>query len=803
MALKDRKKSLTLLYLLTLVLVVGTSVVSAKDTVIRAKTIYTVTKGILEDGEILIRDGKIQAIGKAVDAPTDAEVFDAVAVMPGLIDSHTHLALDRSGRASGPITAEWKAVEHVNLDDPMLQVALSGGVTSIVTRPGSGIICSGQSVALKLKRNPEVLKPYVDLKFAVRPLVKLRPGETPATVMGWYATASEMFRRAREYMAAKETGDERLEAFAAALRGNVMVHVHANYPSEIMMVLNLAREYGFLDRLALAHAGEAHAIADVLAETPVILVIGPAMIVRFYGDDRSHNVVKELMEAGVTTSLQTDKGREHERDFREYGAFLVRHGLSEEHALQALTINGAKAMMLSDRMGSIEVGKDADLVLLDGHPFDLAADRVVKVFVDGILEYERERPLQTATPTAVGPFRPMRGRLADDDTTFAIVNAHIFTVSGENIRNGSIVVESGKLTRVQEGRDVPRSVPVLDAGGRVLLPGWVTARAYPNDWIGDIKWQVQNDEVVEPVTPEMNAHFAIDPWFSSFPVIRGIGITAQNITPGHTNLIGGSGVVIKTAGMDQDKMIRKEPSSMVFSLAGSTIRYWGRGSKIPITLESASRMIRDVLDEAKAYLEAGSGRAYNQRYEALLPSLRREVPVIIHAQTEEEIREAMRIAADYKLRLVVSGAVQAYRLADDLAEAGVGVILGDTASSLEDIRGGGDGYNFQSPALLSQKGVKVSFFGPSASRRGMPTGRLGGEPALNAAWVFRNGVPEQEALKMFTLNAAEMIGMEDRIGSIDAGKDADFMILEGHPFDYRARPKMVFIDGKLVHQGPI
>ena len=85
----------------------------------------------------------------------------------------------------------------------------------------------------------------------------------------------------------------------------------------------------------------------------------------------------------------------------------------------------------------------------------------------------------------------------------------------------------------------------------------------------------------------------------------------------------------------------------------------------------------------------------------------------------------------------------------------------------------------------------------------MPTGRLGGEPALNAAWVFRNGVPEQEALKMFTLNAAEMLGMEDRIGSIDAGKDADFMILEGHPFDYRALPKMVFIDGKLVHQGPI
>jgi imidazolonepropionase-like amidohydrolase len=149
----------------------------------------------------------------------------------------------------------------------------------------------------------------------------------------------------------------------------------------------------------------------------------------------------------------------------------------------------------------------------------------------------------------------------------------------------------------------------------------------------------------------------------------------------------------------------------------------------------------------------------------------------------------------------VSGAVQAYRLADELARAAVGVILGDTASRLEDIRGGGDGYNAQSPALLSRKGVMVSFFGPSGSRRGMPTGRLGGEPALNAAWAFRNGVPEGEALKMFTLNAAEMFGMEDRIGSIDVGKDADFMILEGHPFDYRVLPEMVFIDGRLVHRG--
>ena len=775
--------------------------------VIRADKIYTVTRGIIEDGAIFIQDGKIQAVGKNVQAPPGAETHTAESVIPGMIDAHTHLALDRSSRPPGPIAAEWRAVDHVDLDHPMLRMALAGGVTSIVTRPGSGIICSGQSVALKLKEKSgpsRVLKPYVDLKMAVRPLVKLREGQTPATVMGWHATAQEMFWKARDAIASGEPiHDERLKAFATALRGDVMVHIHAHYPGEIMMALDLAREFGFVDRLTLAHAHEAYPIAEVLAETNVIPVVGPVFTNRLYGDSRSHNVVKELMDAGVTVSIQTDQSREHIKDFRELGAFLVRHGLDERQALEALTVNGAKVMMLDDRIGSIEVGKDADLVLLDGHLFDLATDPISKVLVDGVVEYERENRLQVEEATTVGPFERMRGKLATEDSAFALVNAQIFTVSHGTIRNGTVIVESGKFAHVEEAGHVPKGMPKLDVGGRVVVPGYISARAFPNDWIGDLKWQVQNDEVTEPVTPEMNARFAIDPWFPSFPVIRGIGLTTQNITPGTTNLMGGTGVVIKTAGMDINKMIRVEPSSMVFSLARESTRYWSRDSQIPVTLESASDMIRAALDDAKKYLEAGDNRPYEPRLQALLPVLQREVPVIIHAKTVDEIREAMEIASDYEMRLIVSGAVQAHRIADELARAEVGVILGDSASRLEDIRGGGEGYRIESPALLSQNGVKVAFFGPSGSRRGMPTGRLGGEPALNAAWAFRNGASEQEALRMVTLNAAEMLGIDDRIGSIDVGKDADFMILEGHPFDYRVLPLMVFIDGKLIHEGPI
>ncbi len=778
---------------------------------VRAKRIYTVTAGILDNAEILVEGGKIAEIGQRVRHPPGVEVHDAEVVIPGMIDAHTHMALDRSTRGPGPVSAEWKAVDHFDPADPMIPVALSGGLTSVITRPGSGIVSSGQAVAIKLRSDPArdmVLKPFVDLKMAVRPLIKLRPGETPATVMGWYATAHRYFTEARAYLEERDAArrgerstapevDERLEAFAAVLRGDAMLHAHAHYPSEIMMVLRLAREFGFADRLALSHASEAFPIADVLASTNVIPVVGPVMIVRFLGDARSHNVVKELMDAGLRASIQTDQSREQLKGFREYGAFLVRHGLSEAQALEAMTINGARAMMLDHRIGSIEVGKDADLVLMDGPPLDLHAERIVKVFVDGALEYARARVRQLATPTPVGPFTPIRGLQQIRDRSFAITNAHIFTVGGDTITRGTIVVRGGRIADVRAGEHRVDDLPVVDIGGRVVLPGWVTARAFPNTWIGDIKWQVQNDEDTEPIVPEMNARFGIDPWLPSFPVMREIGITSQHVTPGHLNLIGGRGVVIKTSGMDIDRMVRREPSALVFSLAETSVRFWARGSRIPVTLASAVASIRDTLEAARRYL-AREDAPYDPRLEALRPALDRRIPVVVHANRVEEIRAALQLAETFDLRLIVSGGVEAHTLAADLARRGVPVILGDSSTALEAIRGGGRGYSDEAPRILSQAGVAVSFFGASGSRRGMPTGRLGGEPALNAAWVFRNGVPEAEAIRMFTLHPAEMLDLADEIGSIEVGKAADLQVLEGHPFDYRALPQLVFIDGELV-----
>ena len=815
---RNGMRSLFILTLATGVVGVSPGGASAQSgpVVIRAGTIHTVTSGTIQDGEILIRDGVIEAVGASVNAPADARVYEAEVVIPGMIDAHAHLALDRSSRTRipGPVTAEWKAVEHLDLEDPMIQVALSGGITSLITRSGSGIISSGQSVALKMKSTPGpemIFKPYVDLKMAVRPLINLRPGETPQTVMGWYATADDYFRRAQIYVEQQDAHaggegpaperDERLEAFAAVIRGEVMVHAHSHYPSEVMMVFRLARKYGFFDRLALAHAEEIFPLTEMLAGTEIVPVIGPMMIVQYYNDPEPLNLLKDLLDAGVYASIQTDMSNQHFKDFREYGAFLARHGLTDQQALEVMTINGARAMMLQDRVGSIEAGKDADLVLLDGHFLDLTADRVERVFVDGRMEYERGPALQPERPRTVGPFTPVTGAITAADETFAITGAHVFTVSGGAIENATLVVEGGRFTQVAGGADPPAGVPAMDVGGRVVMPGTVIARAFANDWIGDLKWQVQNDEITAPIVPEMNALYAVDPWFPSYQVNTAIGVTAIQVTPGTRNLAGGNGVVVKTPGLDFEKMVRREPASMVFGLTASALREWTDQSGAALTLESAAVMIREALDAARAYAEAGAGREYDARMEALLPLLRGEVPAMIHADRVAEIEEALSIAEDFGLRLVVTGGVEAHRLADRLAAADVGVILGNSGSYASDIRGGGEGWSVEGPAILNRAGVTVAFYGPGASRRASPIGRLGGEPILNSAWAFRNGVPEVDALRMATLNAAELLDMDDRIGSIETGKDADFVILEGHPFDYRVVPAWVFVDGRLEAGG--
>jgi len=792
------------------------------QTLIKARRVYTgATPWVIENGQILIEGRTIKAVGTRVAASPAARVYEVDTAIPGLIDTHAHVAVNpvpEPPAARLPAnTAQIRTVDNFRFGDPVLRTIVEGGVTSLVTRGGGpGQVFKGQCLAIKLKDAPRdevILREYVDLLSNVRTGV----GGSVLTLSGYRATARREFVRAQEYMRRQEAHaaggsaqpfvrDAQLEALAALLRREVPFHVHVNFQSEILMVLDLAREFNL--RLTLAHANYGHRVAREIKEAGVIPVVGPTFIVQSYDEDTPQNVPALLAAAGVDVALQMDLGAQHNKSFLEIGSLLVRHGMREEDALRALTINGAKAILMEDRIGSIEAGKDADIALLDGAPFDLTTT-VTHTFIDGKLEFELKEKPQTATLTPVGPFTPMAVRATPASAKIAIVNATVFPITSDVIRGGTVLVDNGTIAAVGAGLRVPAGYDVIDAGGRAVMPGMVAARAYPvnvwSPWWGSTAGADLADERVRPVTPDVDPRFNLDPFMPNWKIMRELGLTTYLITPGNTNVIGGKGVVVRGLGDSFEEMVRvPEPTAMVFSIAEGTARAWGASR---FEGRGIVTLLKEALDRAKEYeaRRAAGGRVPpNPRAEALVPVLQRRSLAIVNADTEREIRTAIQLADEYGLRIAISSGVEAHRVIDELKARDIPVILGNSGtgwSAFEDIRGRRDlAFDDRTPGRLARAGITVALFGPGGHRGNLPIGRLGGEPTLNAAWCFRNGMPEADALRMLTINGAEVAGVADRLGSLEPGKIADLVIVNGHPLTHRAMPDLVLIDGRIVYQ---
>jgi imidazolonepropionase-like amidohydrolase len=786
----------------------------APQILIKAKRVYTAaTPGLIENGQVLIEGGKIKAVGTNLAADPGAAVYTAETVVPGLVDSHTHMA-QRHTRSGGPVptTAEHRTIDDFVFDDPSLRKVLEGGVTTIVSRgSGGGQVYLSQTVAVKLKKaSPKemVLKEYADLKMYVRTGV----GPSFLTLMGWRAIARAEMIKGQQYMqrwAEFEKGsakdrparDPRMEAYAKVLRREVPIHVHTNYAAEILMAIDFAREFNL--RLTLAHANYGYQVARELKENGVIPVVGPNFIQRSYDEDRAHNVPAELMTAGVDVALETDMSGTQDKCFLEYGSLLIRYGMREEDAIKGLTINVAKAILADDRIGSLEPGKDADVALLDGPPFDLTT-YVTHVFIDGKLEFELKQKPQPAKLTAVGPFKPFVSKATPAAEKIAIVNGTLFPVNSPPVSGGTVLVDRGKIVAVGAGLQVPAGYQVIDAGGRVVMPGMVAARAYPvfqwTPWWGNTRGTELMDEKTHPITPDMDSRYNLDPAMPNWKLLREVGLTTYLITPGNVNVIGGKGVVVRGIGDSFGAMVRDpEPKAMVFAIGDAARAEWGDKN---FAGGGIVTMLRETLDRAKAYKTA-TGRGENvprdTGLEALIPVLDKKMTALFACDKADDIRAAIKIGDDYGLRVAISGGIEAGQVISELKSRGIPVILGlsgDGWTSFEGFRG----IDEQLPAKLSAAGIKVALFGPGGHRGTLPIGRLAGEPALNAAWCFKNGMSESDALKMITINGAEVAGVGDRLGTLEAGKIADVVVMNGHPLSYTSLPEMVLIDGRIVYQ---
>lgn len=401
-------------------------VVSAQERplAIRNATILTaVSPAPIEGGTILVRGGKIAAVGTNVTVPADAEVIDGTGmwVMPGIIDSHSHLGVyswpSVDPNADGnemttPVTAQVRALDSFNFEDPAILRAVAGGVTTIQVFPGSGNLVGGQSVVLKLKPEDGRLasvfaKAPPGMKMAMGENPKRVYGsrnQAPSTRMGNFAVLREAFLEARDYQGRWQRWNEKndgnppdrdlkLEALVEIMEGRRNVHVHCYRQDEMLNMIKLAEEFKFKIR-SFQHTIEGYKVAPQLAANG----IGASTWPDTYGgkmemaDGIPYNATILALNK-VNYAIHSDSPDTIQRLWHE-AARTVRYGVSEDDAIKSVTKNPAWIAGVDEFTGTIEVGKDADLAVFNGHPFDIFS-LVQKTLVDGVVVFDRTRDWAT------------------------------------------------------------------------------------------------------------------------------------------------------------------------------------------------------------------------------------------------------------------------------------------------------------------------------------------------------------------------------------------------------------------------
>jgi len=411
-------KKITHLFIMTAFMLTALPVMASFIAIKNGK-VMTPTQGILTKATILIKDSKIQEVGPDIRIPDNVKVIDAhgCVITPGLIDSHSHLGLGPSGgitednEMSNPVTPQLRIIDSIHPEgvEPhrlSFRDAVAQGVTTIIARPGSGNVIGGQSAALKLSGktvDDMILKFPCDMKMAMgRKSYYGNKGMMPVTKMGTAYLVRKAMVEAQEYQndweryRAKAKNDPtakppqknlKNEAMLKVLNREIPVHIHASPADDIMTAVRLGDEFNFF-MLSIGHGVEAYKIADELAKRDVVVVVGPQMITF---DDKGHliNLADYLNKHGVEVNIMTDADVVQQEFLRFQAAIAVKYGMNPLEALKAITINPARLIGKEDQIGSLEVGKDADIVIFDGDPFSLQTT-VIKVFINGIEVYNNE-----------------------------------------------------------------------------------------------------------------------------------------------------------------------------------------------------------------------------------------------------------------------------------------------------------------------------------------------------------------------------------------------------------------------------
>jgi imidazolonepropionase-like amidohydrolase len=383
----------------------------------------------VDGGTVLVRDGKIVAVGAAadVDVPDGVDEVDASGcwVLPGFLESHAHLGVHEDGEAwagndtnemTDPNGARFRALDGINPADIGFVDALSGGVTSSVIKPGSGNPIGGQTIAVKnwgRTVDEMVFRDSVSVKSALGENPKRvygEKGKTPSTRLGVAAVLREAFVAAQNYRSKVEDKngkgepverDLTLETLVRVLDGELLWDQHTHRADDIATAIRIAEEFGY--HLVVNHGTEGHLVADLLAEKNIPVIFGPMFTSRVKVElrNRTMRAAGIMAKAGVKLAITTDHPVVPINFLVHQATLAVKEGLDRATALRALTVNPAEILRLDDRVGSLKPGLDGDVVIWSGDPLDVMS-RALRVFVDGreVYSYDEE----TAHATVANPY---------------------------------------------------------------------------------------------------------------------------------------------------------------------------------------------------------------------------------------------------------------------------------------------------------------------------------------------------------------------------------------------------------------
>jgi imidazolonepropionase-like amidohydrolase len=383
----------------------------------------------------------------------------------------------------------------------------------------------------------------------------------------------------------------------------------------------------------------------------------------------------------------------------------------------------------------------------------------------------------------------------------AIIGKKVNTITDGIIKNGVILVEDGKIKEIGPDVKVPDGVKPLKA--KYVMPGLVEAHCHIGIWEEKIGWAGSDgNEMTEPATPHVRALDGIkaNADESGLEAALHEGITTAQVLPGSANVIGGFGVVIKTAPKTTvDQMIVRNPSGMKIAFGENPMRVYGVQKKVmPSTRMGVAGVLRENLQKAKNYMEKKERFAddpekipeVDLRLEALIPVLKKEIPLRAHAHRADDVATAIRICEEFDVDMSWEHATEGHRIADYIAEKNVPAVWGPSLTSRGKWEMRELGYG--TPKVMYDAGVKfaIQTDAPGSTIRFLP---------ICAALSVKEGLPYDYALKAITIIPAEILGVADRVGSLEVGKDADLRLLSGDPLEYMTKCQKVIIDGEVVY----